>query len=252
MEYHSYVGREWWEEQGFSDKDFVLCRQLIFLSKIPTLHDGTCRRWKLRQLYSGDELKFLGILARRTIEEGRLQLLRKSGRCRYTAVVEYCIDSVSPDNLLLLGSDFPIALTTSNNNNINNTDIMDDHNTIMVQCLGEEEKENSGKFITRQQLGGRNLLNSRDSFKGACDKEERGDVKKGHVLILPKKLEEEHGACVTLVPEATAVCQPQKICEFILENRIPFFPSIEICHLCDPPIYGGVSGNRPNGTEHRP
>ncbi|CAD7929515.1 unnamed protein product [Amoebophrya sp. A25] len=206
-----YCGRSFWEDVcGFGAKHFSLAKQLIYLSKIPTLRSNTCKRWKLRDIYPDvRELKALGLLARRFLEEGRLRHLRESiqqmnkqnrDHDNHNAedeeldigVVQYCMESVTPDNLLLVCA--PLRSLNALGK---------------LQQSGDEAQADSSSTTTLAQKSGT-----------AAEVATLGG----------------HGLLCTLVAEATVACQPQKVCEFLLENRARFFPSILGCHICDAPL----------------
>eukprot|EP00392_Amoebophrya_sp_AT5.2_P000561 g562.t1 len=192
LEYGDYVGRgEWWEGSlGFTEREFALCRQLIYLSKVPTLHASTCRRWRLRHLFPDvAELKALGILARRVVEEGRLQYLKKRIGCIEkcgasspprpleidVSVVQYCIESVSPDNLLLLCA--PKGSMSL---------VVDPRFADGAAGATSLEGLLQSKEIEQER---------RDQEKELCEQQEQQQV------------------LMTLVAEAVTASQPQKICD---------------------------------------
>ncbi|CAD7941606.1 unnamed protein product [Amoebophrya sp. A120] len=291
LTYENYVGREWWEQVlQASEREFALCKQLIYLSKVPTLHQQTCRNWKLRHLFPNVvELKRLGILARRVVEEGRLAFLRwqtkasksrgqigcnstspeasgggfceEKGRSIDIKVLQYCLESVSPDNLLLLVSASAEDLSEKSEAAKNEE--------VVVNCNQEtaEAHQNFAAFPPYTETEEGYLVKKQEEEKhGAARKEEllttaasgRGpphNSSSRNREAPPRTSRERDGVLLTLVAEATAASQPQKLCEFVLENRGKHFPSVLGVHVCDLPVSTDPQNTKSSrgvqGTDHR-
>lgn len=99
--FHEYCNAPYLEAAGFGSKrDFADLLFLIQISKHTELKENEYRNRKIVELLPFAEIKALGRLARRLLEEGRACYLRDRGFD--VKVRRYVSDDVTPDNLVIM------------------------------------------------------------------------------------------------------------------------------------------------------
>eukprot|EP01064_Diplonema_japonicum_P037220 TRINITY_DN8665_c0_g1_i1.p1 TRINITY_DN8665_c0_g1~~TRINITY_DN8665_c0_g1_i1.p1 ORF type:complete len:695 (+),score=107.90 TRINITY_DN8665_c0_g1_i1:664-2748(+) len=100
--FEKYSGKDYLSDQGFDSNDFEALLVLMEISRERTQHKHQSYGKKVFNLdkVPYEELYRIGRLARRIVEEGRVQYLKQSWR--RVRVVEYVPHTVTPDNLFLL------------------------------------------------------------------------------------------------------------------------------------------------------